>query len=83
MFPVTSMAYSDREVFRALQNLIQQHGENAIISQSMVAEESGSPLVTVKKSLHRLETSGRIRREFTVGIGYKYRICDGRAAQRE
>ncbi len=72
-----SMAFSDVVVLQTLERLISQHGPDKV-SQSMIADESGAALITVKRSLKRLMLTGCIVGEFTPGVGYSYRIADGR-----
>lgn len=82
MLELVGMAYSDRDVYRTLKALIEQHGSDAIISQNAIAAAAGVPLRTVQYSLHRLMVTGRVSGEFTPGLGYRYRIRDERPAER-
>lgn len=73
---VDGMAYSDTVVHNVLRSLIEEMGEEAVISQALIAERSKIPLTTVQYALRRLAITGRIQGRFTSGIGYRYRICD-------
>jgi DNA-binding MarR family transcriptional regulator len=71
-----SMAYSEREVYRTLERLIAENGNERVISQAWIAEAGNVSLPTVKRGLRRLEHAGRIERTFTRGIGYRYKITE-------
>lgn len=71
------MTFSDRLIYTALQELIDSRGEDAIISQREIADYSGVSLRTSQRALWRLERQAAITRQFTIGIGYTYRINNG------
>lgn len=71
------MAFTDRIVFLSLQELIAERGEDAVISQNDIAEYTGMALSTTQYALRRLIKNGYISGDFTIGVGYKYRINNG------
>lgn len=77
MRPLSGMAYSDSIVHTVLTQLINQYGEDTVITQEMISEASGVPLRTCQRALKRLLEAGLIEGEFQYRVGYKYRICNG------
>jgi argininosuccinate lyase len=76
------MAFSDRLVYQALCELIERHGQDAIISQRMIRELAATSQRTTERALQRLVTTGQVIADFTVGVGYRYRIAHEQLAQR-
>lgn len=74
------MAYSDTVVQDVLKMLLHELGDEAVISQTMIAERAGIPLTTCQYALRRLMRANRVIGDFSVGIGYRYRIGDGRSS---
>jgi len=75
------MALSDRIVFQTLEKLIAERGDQ-VISQAEIAAAAEISLRSVGGALRRLMHEQRIIGEFETGIGYKYRIADGRTPER-
>lgn len=76
---VGSMAFSDLIVLQALSALLEEHGPDAIISQTMISEASGVSWATTQRALYRLMRTGRLVGHFRRGVGYQYRIPDEQA----
>lgn len=82
MYPVGAMAYSDAVVLNVLKDLLAERGEQEVISVKDVSLASEIPAITCQRALERLRKSGRVQGEFTVGVGYRYRIVNGSSAGR-
>jgi DNA-binding GntR family transcriptional regulator len=75
---LAGMAYSDTIVLDVLKRLITASTTPGdVISQSRIADESGVPLTTCQYALRRLIKMGKIKSEFTPGIGRTYTIPSG------
>lgn len=82
MYPVGAMAYSDAVILNVLRDLITERGEEKVISVKDISVASEIPVITCRRALERLRQSGRVQGEFTIGVGYRYRIANGSAAGR-
>lgn len=78
-----SMGYSDIVILAALKRLQAEHGEDAIISYSMIANEAPASIKTVIRAMKRLQARQQVEAHFTVGTGYRYRILHDLATTRD
>lgn len=71
------MAFSDALIYLAIQELLETHGPEQVITQEMIESHSGISHRTTQRALKKLMVTGKLIGDCTHRRnGYRYRLPD-------